>query len=851
MTLFSRFSIRTKLALVMTVILAFISLAIFVYLPAGLKRQAANALMQKAAALGEMSAVTLAPGLAAQDGSAVAEALTAVRRNPDLVFLVVEDAARNRFATFGDLIADESDYANLAMRPISEGSLLYPHPDKSRLRESEGAFTRAEDMFVTRTPIRSRGKLVGNLYLGFTTEHVRADTDRSRAAIALVTLIAFVVGVAAVFALSTVVTGPLSRIARTTEKIAEGELDQRADVAGTDEVGQLARSFNLMIDRIEAEQWELESLNRELEQRVEDRTRQVTEQLEERRRAEERYRLLFERNLAGVFLATADFKVITCNDACGQILGFESAADFLQQAGSIAYVHDRDRDAVLRRLHTEGVVMNEEVELQGRDGRSVWALENVRLIESSAGSTLEGILLDVSDRKHAEQEIEYRAYHDALTDLPNRALFLDRLAVAIANADRRQRQLAVIFLDVDDLKMINDTLGHPTGDELLTSLARTLTEMVRRGDTVARVGGDEFLILLPEVNGEQDAAAVAQKILDHLSAPFVVQGEELHVTISAGVAIYPADGVDAETLIRNADGAMYRVKERGGNKFQLASHLAMPTLGRMSVEQELRAGIERDEFIVYYQPQVSLTTGAIVGMEALVRWQHGEGTLVQPGAFIPVAEHTGLIGPIGEIVLRKACEQYAAWQREGFALPRIGINVSARQFFQRDFTGILERTIAAASVSTEFIELEITESVAMQKTEHGIRMLRRLRDLGITIAIDDFGTGQASFSYLKRFPVDTVKIDRSFVRDISEKASDKSIVMAILLIARELGLKTVAEGVEKPDQRDFLKRHGCDAMQGYIISRPVPAVTFEALFLKNGPAKIDIVAIAGVTQESD
>ena len=257
MTLFSRFSIRTKLALVMTVILALISLAIFVYLPAGLKRQAANALMQKAAALGEMSAVTLAPGLAAQDGSAVAEALTAVRRNPDLVFLVVEDAARNRFATFGDLIADESDYARLAMKPISEGSLLYPHPDQG-LRESVGALTRAEDMFVTRTPIRSRGKLVGNLYLGFTTEHVRADTDRSRAAIALVTLIAFVVGVAAVFALSTVVTGPLSRIARTTEKIAEGELDQRADVAGTDEVGQLARSFNLMIDRIEAEQWELE-----------------------------------------------------------------------------------------------------------------------------------------------------------------------------------------------------------------------------------------------------------------------------------------------------------------------------------------------------------------------------------------------------------------------------------------------------------------------------------------------------------------------------------------------------------------------------------------------------------------
>ncbi len=847
MTFLSRFSIRTRLALVMTGVLALISLAIIVYMPSRLEHQAFNALMQKAVALGEMSAVTLAPNLEEHDRTGVAEALTAVRRNPDLVFLVVEDEKGERFATFSALLADESDFAHITMHPIGEGSLLTPHSDPQFRRESEGGLTAKGDIFVTRTPIHWLGKDVGTLYLGFTAEHVHEDIAKGRAAIAFATLLAFGIGVGAIFALSAVVTNPLRRMVETTQRIAEGELDQRAEVGSSDEVGQLARSFNLMIDRLAAEQWELETFNRELERRVDDRTREVTEQLEERKRAEERYRLLFDRNLAGVYIARTDFTVVSCNDACARVFGYDTASEFIELSGKIAYAFERDRDAILRRLHAEGIVTNEEVELRGREGQSVWALENVRLIESSTGASLEGILLDVSDRKRAEEEIAYRAYHDPLTDLPNRALFLDRLTVAIAHAERQHRALAVLFIDVDDLKMVNDTLGHATGDELLNRLAGRLSDMIRRGDTVARVGGDEFVILLPDINTEHDAASIAQKLLERIGQPFVVNGEELHVTASVGVALYPSDGVDAETLIRNADGAMYRVKEKGGNKFQLSSRLVNRTLGRMSLEQELRNAIDRDEFIVYYQPQVSLTTGEIVGVEALVRWQTADDSLVEPGAFIPVAEHTGLIGPIGAVVLRKACEQYASWQKQGFLMPRIGVNVSARQFFQPDFTGTLERTINESCVSPNLIEIEITESVAMQKTEHGIRMLRRLRELGITIAIDDFGTGQATFSYLKRFPVDTVKIDKSFVRELSEKASDKSIVMAILLIARELRLRTVAEGVEKTDQRDFLRRHGCDSIQGYLISRPVPAVTFESMFLQSGPGRIDVAAIAGVT----
>ncbi len=834
----------------MTVILALISVAIFVLIPLRLKGQAMDALTQKAAALGEMSAVTLARDLAGRDRPAVAEDMRSVRRNPDLVFFSIRDEKGEIFSSFNQLVAEQPDVRAISMTPIGEAAAGSRNDPRMVDHQSVGGLTAGGDLFVTRTPVNWLGKPVGTLELGFTTDRVREDIARSRAAIALVTLLAFAVGVGLVFAFSTVVTGPLSRIVETTERIAEGELSQRANVNTDDEVGQLARSFNLMIDRIAAEQWELESLNTDLERRVDERTREVTEQFEERRRAEERYRVLFDRNLAGVYVATTDFTVISCNNACAQLFGYSSAAEFMAHMGKIAHASDRDRDAIMRRLHEDKLVTNEEVELQDREGNSVWALENVLLVESPSGTTLEGILLDVSDRKRAEKEIAYRAYHDALTGLPNRILFLDRLSIAIALAQRQNQLLAVLFLDVDDLKMINDTLGHATGDELLSKLAGRLTETVRRSDTVARVGGDEFLILLANIACEQDATTVAEKVLAAIVDPFIVNGEELRITASIGVSLYPTDGPDAQTLIRNADSAMYQVKGRGGDRVQLSGRLVEPTLGRMALEQEMRAAIDRDEFLVYYQPQVSLTTGEILGIEALVRWQTPDDSVVQPASFIPIAEHTGLIAQIGLIVLRKACAQYAEWQKAGFVLPRIGINVSARQFFQPDFAGSIERSLLESRVDPMAIELEITESVAMQKTEHGIRVLRRLRDLGMTIAIDDFGTGQASFGYLKRFPVDTLKIDRSFIRDVSDRASDKSIVMAILLIARELGLRTVAEGVETVDQRDFVRKHGCQSMQGYLISRPVPAVTFEAMFLKPGDARIDLAAAMGLSRNT-
>jgi diguanylate cyclase (GGDEF)-like protein len=463
----------------------------------------------------------------------------------------------------------------------------------------------------------------------------------------------------------------------------------------------------------------------------------------------------------------------------------------------------------------------------------VWALENVRRIVPEGGGApmLEGILLDVSDRKRAEEEIAFKAYHDSLTHLPNRALFLDRLAVALAQAERNGGVLAVLFLDLDDMKAINDTFGHAIGDRVLQCVGERLVSALRGGDTVARVGGDEFLILLP-ISEAAEAEALAKKILKEITEPLIVDDDELNLTTSIGVALYPDDGADAETLIRHADGAMYRVKETGGHDLQLSSRVSRRTVGRLSLEEQLREGIERDEFVLHYQPQVHIQSRKLSGAEALVRWQRPDGTLVSPAGFITVCEQSGLITALGEVVLRKACQQMVEWQKVGNAPLRMGVNVSARQFYQRDFTGMVERVLAQTGMAPVRLELEITETVAMQTSGRALQMLEHLRAMGIAIAIDDFGTGQSSLSYLKRFPVDTVKIDRSFVADLISGDNDEWIITAVLMLANHLGLRTVAEGVETEQQLDFLLGHDCREIQGYLISRPLDATTFAERFLE-------------------
>jgi PAS domain S-box/diguanylate cyclase (GGDEF) domain len=836
MTPFARLRIRSKLGLVVTLLLATVSMAVFLYFPAKMKQQAIDAVAQKAAAISEMEALSVAPGLDQNDRVVVAGAVASLRHNPDLVYFVLLDQHGDVFASFNDLVATASDYQALARNLAAASPSRIALAAREHGRAPSGTISDDESTYSVATPVVLRGRRVGTLVAGFSLQQVWRDTDRSRATIALVTLLAFTLGTAAVFAISTLITSQLKRIVRAAESIGAGALTTRVDAGGGDEVGQLARGFNLMLDRLAVAQQDLETLNRTLEQRVEERALQLGAATEERRKAQESYRLLFDRNLAGVYIATEEEgRILTCNDACARMFRYESREELLEAAGTIAYMNPRDRDSIMRRLRSDGAILNEEVELRACTGESVWAIENIRLIpgESGAGSTLEGILLDTTDRKRGEREIAFKAYHDSLTGLPNRALLLDRMEVALAQAQRTGQHPAVIFIDLDDLKTVNDTLGHALGDEVLRLFAARLTETLREGDTVARVGGDEFVILLPDAENTAAAEVVAQKILMSSIQALVIEDEELHVTCSLGIAIHPDDGLNADDLLHAADSAMYRVKQAGGSNYEFSNQTGIRSMGRLSLESELRQAVNRDELVLHFQPQVLIDGRELCGAEALVRWQHPERSLVEPAGFIAVAEQTGLIAAIGEIVLRKACQQGVDWSRAGLICPRISVNVSPRQFYQRDFVGTVERILVDTGFDPRSLELEITESVALQKSDRSIRQLKKLRGMGIRIAIDDFGTGQSSLSYLKDFLVDTVKIDKSFVSGIATSNNDQSIVTAVLLLANELGLRTIAEGVETEEQAAFLKKRGCAELQGFLISYPLPAEFFQGMFMQH------------------
>lgn len=454
------------------------------------------------------------------------------------------------------------------------------------------------------------------------------------------------------------------------------------------------------------------------------------------------------------------------------------------------------------------------------------------------------IISDISDYKQTAEKVKYLAHHDTLTGLPNRYLFHDRLRQAIAYAEREKQFLAVLFLDIDNFKHINDTIGHRAGDQLLQGIASRLLFGIRKADSisristedtehmVARLGGDEFTMLLTDTKNVQAPATAAQRILTMLSEPFVIGAQEVFITASVGIAVYPLDGKDIDTLLINADVAMYQAKNNGRNNYQYYSE-SMNALRaeRFTVENKLRKALDQNEFMLFYQPQIDISTGKIIGVEALIRWLQPDLVLIKPGEFIPLAEETGLIIPIGEWVLRTACAENRAWQKEGLQPIRMTVNVSSIQFRQDNFvetvTGILHDT----GLDPHYLQLELTESTIMQDSQNTIKKLHSLQSIGIQVAIDDFGTGYSSLSYLKRFPLSTLKIDYSFVRDIVTSLTDQAIVNAIISLAHNFNLKVVAEGVEKRKQLSFLRDCGCEGAQGYLICPPVNTVVL-AEFIK-------------------
>jgi diguanylate cyclase (GGDEF)-like protein len=505
----------------------------------------------------------------------------------------------------------------------------------------------------------------------------------------------------------------------------------------------------------------------------------------------------------------------------------------------LASVDEQDRERVLQARRERALLGTYDVEYRVRDAAGMvrWVNDRAFPIRDAEGRVcrIAGIVSDITEAREAQERLAHLAHYDQLTNLPNRSVFYERLTHGIAQAARNAWTLGVMFIDLDRFKTVNDTMGHSMGDALLRQVANRLMECVRGEDTVSRLSGDEFAIVLARLSDAQDAAVVASKILERLKRPFNVEGVEVVATASIGITLFPGDADNADVLMRNADVAMYNAKARGRDNYRFfTAEMNARAVAKMKLESILRGALERDEFVLHFQPKVRLDSGRICGFEALIRWQPSRGALVPPGDFIPVLEETGLITPVGEWVVQGACEQIAAWRRAGLTPVPIAINLSARQLRHPGFSEAVARTLSKHSVEGALMEVEITESSLMDNPEEAQNTLAQLKALGVNLAIDDFGTGYSSLAYLKRYPFDTLKIDRSFVRDIPTDADDATIARTIIALGHSLGLEVVAEGVETAEQLAFLLDNGCDHAQGYLFAKPVTAEACTRLLASDG-----------------
>ncbi|NVN99993.1 MAG: EAL domain-containing protein [Geobacteraceae bacterium] len=545
--------------------------------------------------------------------------------------------------------------------------------------------------------------------------------------------------------------------------------------------------------------------------------------------SEERYRMLVENQSDLVIKTDVDGNFLFVSPSFCEVFGKSEDELLGKPFNPLVFAEDREVTLESRRdLHTPPYsCYYEQRALTGTGVRWLGWSEKAILDEQNRVEAIVGMGRDITDRKKAEAEIQQLAYYDSLTGLPNRVLLHDRLSQAIALANRNERHVAVLFLDLDRFKLVNDTLGHIVGDRLLQSVAGRISATVRECDTVSRLGGDEFVVVLSSFDHDEDITKVAEKILAVIAGVTMIDNREIYTTASIGISIFPNDGTDINFLMKNADIAMYQAKELGRNNFQYFSmELNVKTLEHLMLESSLRRAMERDELFLVYQPQMDLQSGVVAGMEALLRWKHPELGLIDPSRFIPVAEETGMIIQIGEWVLRNACAQNRAWQECGYMHLRVAVNISGYQFRQPNFIEMVAGILAETGLDAAFLDLELTESNLMTNATATVTLLHRLNAMGVTLSIDDFGTGYSSLSYLKHFPINRVKIDRSFVRDIISNPDDAVIAAAIIAMSHSLNLKVTAEGVEHQEQLDFLVSRGCDEIQGFLLSKPLTVAEF-------------------------
>ncbi len=578
--------------------------------------------------------------------------------------------------------------------------------------------------------------------------------------------------------------------------------------------------------------------------RVERATAALGEEMSERRKAEraellalQRLRLHLERTPLGVIEWDMDFRISTWNPSAEAIFGY-AAGEVIGESGYMLAEGTQDSERLasmwleLTQTHaqvsTRATLANKVK--RGEIIHTEWY--NTPLVDNEGKMIgVASLVQDITERLNTERTIHYMAHHDTLTGLPNRRLMQDRLNQAILQARRQQKHVALLFIDLDRFKLVNDTLGHETGDYVLRDVAKRLNKAVREGDTVSREGGDEFIIILPDLDKPEFAQGVANKILNELAKPIEVSGHELTVTASIGISHYPNDATDVQQLLKHADSAMYQAKDAGRNTARFfTSDLNFLLSKRLEVESRLRRGIERNEFFLRYQPQVDVLSGRITGVEALIRWNDPQNGEIFPKDFISIAEELGLIVPLGEWVFRTACQQIKAWDHEGYRDIVVSVNLSPRQFVSRKLLPSMKLTLLETGIDPSRLDLEITESMAMRNLEQSIEILAELRRMGTSVSIDDFGVGYSSLGQLRRLPAQTLKIDESFISLIPDDANSCSITEAIIAMAKRLQLRTVAEGVETQAQLDFLRANGCDTYQGFLFAKPLTAIDVTAMF---------------------
>ena len=704
--------------------------------------------------------------------------------------------------------------ANVLPIVVDRRGQIVVHPDPARsLRQENISHLPVLRNSANKMPHTALFRLDNTDYIGSTTPidgpdwvtlvaqptaQAFATVRSTMLALGVASLLALSLALLAAFLVSRRMTRRVAEFGRHIQSVAEGDYRRFIPTASTNEIENLAQSIRRM-------------------------ARAVLEREDSLRLAAS----VFESSAEGILITDPQQRILSVNPALIAITGYQphevlgkTPAMFKSGRQDTEFYRQMWAD-IAQTGFWRGEIWN-----QRKNGTVFPELLTISAVRDADDNICNyiGSFFDISERKLAEERIQFLAHHDALTQLPNRTLLNDRLHQAIAKSKRNQDLTAVLFLDLDRFKLINDTLGHHVGDRMLTRVADMLQGILRETETVARLGGDEFIIIIPELAEVERAATVARKVIDMLAVPLVMDGRVLHVTASIGISLYPVDGTDTATLLSHADTAMYNAKDRGGNNFQFFA----PTMNqviqeRVAVEHDLHMALERSEFVLHYQPQVDARTGEVTGMEALIRWQHPTRGLVSPFHFITIAEETGLIVPIGEWVLWEACRQTRRWHDAGQTGLRISVNLSARQFQQPDLRERIDAVLRTTGIDPSTLELELTESMLMTDPDAATEMLRQLAALGVKMAIDDFGTGYSSLAYLKHFPVTRLKIDQSFVRDISTDLNDAAIVSAVVAMAASLKLEVIAEGVETEEQLRYLAAHGCYDIQGYYFSRPKPA----------------------------